>query len=129
MCRAIESGDISALAECFHSTHEQIYTHADRDAPVQIINLRLVALGQSPKPRFEAEEEQSAAAHAEGEVSIYHRWKTIKCGALSARGLTTGPNLRRPGHRHSKRHHGLYSEKLQGTGEWLRAFDPEPHQG
>ena len=74
---AIESGDVSALSESFHSAHEQIYTHADRDAPVQIINLRLVALGQSPTPRFEAEEEQSAAAHAEGEVPIYTGGKPL----------------------------------------------------
>ena len=47
----VKTGDIVAMAESFHAAHEQIYTHADRDAPVQIINLRLVAMGKSPKPK------------------------------------------------------------------------------
>ena len=51
---AVEAGDVEALEEAFHATHELIYTHADRAAPVQIVNLRLVALGRTPKPRFEA---------------------------------------------------------------------------
>ena len=68
---AVKKGDVAAMAESFHATHEQIYTHADRDAPVQIINLRLVALGQNPKPQFEPVSEQHRPATVEGQLSIY----------------------------------------------------------
>ena len=68
---AINKGDLAAMAESFHAAHEQIYTHADRDAPVQIINLRLVALGQSPKPQFHPQPENKAPASAEGQISIH----------------------------------------------------------
>ncbi|NQW11225.1 MAG: hydantoinase/oxoprolinase family protein [Alphaproteobacteria bacterium] len=46
----IETGDVEAIAEAFHREHERVYEHADRDAPVQIINQRLVVAGDSPKP-------------------------------------------------------------------------------
>ena len=48
----IEEGDIEAIAGAFHDTHERIYEHADRQAELQIINLRLVVTGQPPKPVF-----------------------------------------------------------------------------
>ena len=48
----VASGDVTAMAEAFHREHELVYEHCDRDAAVQIINLRLVIVGMSPKPIF-----------------------------------------------------------------------------
>ena len=48
----VKREDIAGIAEAFHRRHEEVYDHADREAPVQIINLRLVIAGQSPKPQF-----------------------------------------------------------------------------
>jgi N-methylhydantoinase A len=45
-------GRAEAIADAFHATHERIYDHADPNAPVQVINLRMVIVGQSPKPEF-----------------------------------------------------------------------------
>ncbi|WP_428535393.1 hydantoinase/oxoprolinase family protein [Rhodopila sp.] len=36
------------LAEAFHQKHEQTYGHANRQEPVQLVNLRLTALGKLP---------------------------------------------------------------------------------
>lgn len=47
----IENGDTAAIANAFHRAHEQVYEHADPDAPVQVINQRLVIVGDSPKPQ------------------------------------------------------------------------------
>jgi N-methylhydantoinase A len=41
----LERADISALSSAFHQEHARLYEHADPDASVQIINLRLVATG------------------------------------------------------------------------------------
>lgn len=38
--------------ERFHATHEEAYGHADRDAPVEVVNLRLRASGALPVPRL-----------------------------------------------------------------------------
>ena len=48
----VARGDVAGIAEAFHRRHEQVYEHADRDAAVQVINLRMVIVGWSPKPRF-----------------------------------------------------------------------------
>ena len=85
---AIEGGDMGSLAESFHAVHEQIYSHADREAPVQMINLRLVAVGQNTKPGFErgvvrerlAEPVEQISVYTGGEhqrVSLYHRERLL----------------------------------------------------
>ena len=48
----VADGNLAGFAEAFHQRHEQVYEHADRDAAVQIINLRMVIVGSSPKPEF-----------------------------------------------------------------------------
>ena len=48
----VARGDLAGVAEAFHRRHEQVYQHADRDAAVQVINLRMVIVGWGPKPRF-----------------------------------------------------------------------------
>jgi N-methylhydantoinase A len=37
-----------ALAEAFHAKHAQTYGHANRAEPVQLVNLRVTALGRLP---------------------------------------------------------------------------------
>lgn len=56
----IEAGDVEAMAGAFHREHERVYEHADPGAPCQLINLRLVIVGDSPKPKV-AEIERSDA--------------------------------------------------------------------
>lgn len=94
--QAIENGDVGALAESFHAAHEQIYTHADRDAPVQIINLRLVALGESPKPVFEAEPIQAGEAPREGEVAIYAGGEQVNAALYRRESLRPGQTFDGP---------------------------------
>ncbi|MBI3514328.1 MAG: hydantoinase/oxoprolinase family protein [Proteobacteria bacterium] len=58
----IQRGDVGAMAQAFHNRHAQVYDHADPEAPVQIINLRLVVIGRSAKPTFTATREDKRAA-------------------------------------------------------------------
>ena len=47
------------ILECvraFHEAHRQRFSHADESEPVEIVNLRLKAVGQTTKPRFLYEE-------------------------------------------------------------------------
>ena len=48
----VARGNLAGIAEAFHRRHQQVYEHADREAAVQVINLRMVIIGTSPKPEF-----------------------------------------------------------------------------
>ena len=67
----LKCGDIGALAEAFHRRHEEVYDHADREAPVQIINLRLVIAGESPKPQFQRAPEIAGPAEPSGRALVF----------------------------------------------------------
>jgi N-methylhydantoinase A len=45
---AITRATLEDLAAAFHAKHEQTYGHANRAEPVQLVNLRLTALGRQP---------------------------------------------------------------------------------
>ncbi|MBT6512757.1 MAG: hydantoinase/oxoprolinase family protein [Rhodospirillaceae bacterium] len=93
---AITAGDVGALEEAFHAAHEQIYTHADRDAPVQIINLRLVALGQSPKPTFEAQALNPGPAIPEGEIMVHAGGTGVAAALFRRENLRPGQTFSGP---------------------------------
>lgn len=45
--------DKNKLAATFHAAHELAYGHADLDVPVEIVSLRVEAIGRMPKARFQ----------------------------------------------------------------------------
>ena len=67
----IASGDVTAMAEAFHYEHELVYEHCDRDAAVQMVNLRLVIVGTSPKPVFPQQDLTVEAATPERMVEVF----------------------------------------------------------
>ncbi len=67
----LKSGDLGAIAEAFHIRHEEVYDHADREAPVQVINLRLVITGESPKPTFPRLPEKPGPAPSRENWRVY----------------------------------------------------------
>jgi len=67
----VTRGDMVGMAEAFHRKHEEVYDHADREAPVQIINLRLVIAGRSPKPQFPRAAEVPAPAKPRETWRVY----------------------------------------------------------
>ena len=93
---AIEACDAEALAEAFHAAHERAYTHADREAPAQIVNLRLVALGRTPKPRFEARPETPAAARPERHVAVHAEGRTVRAALFRREALAPGCRFEGP---------------------------------
>jgi N-methylhydantoinase A len=67
----VKDGDAATIAEAFHVRHGEVYDHADREAAVQIINLRLVIAGQSPKPEFPRAPEVPARAEPSGRTRVF----------------------------------------------------------
>lgn len=58
----IAQADSAAIADAFHAEHARLFGHASRGAPIQIINLRLVAGAATPKPQILKPPRASAAA-------------------------------------------------------------------
>lgn len=46
----VRACDAAAITSAFHSEHARLYGHADRSAGVEMISLRLVITGPTPKP-------------------------------------------------------------------------------
>ena len=67
----VNNGNVNGIAESFHREHEQVYEHADRDAAVQVINLRLVIIGASPKPQFPESELVDTAAEPARHIEVF----------------------------------------------------------
>ena len=67
----VAEGDLSGIAEAFHRRHEQVYEHADREAAVQIINLRMVIIGSSPKPEFPESDRVAAAPEPARHLRVF----------------------------------------------------------
>ena len=45
--------EIQALVQKFHATHDQRFGYARTDAPVEVVNLRLTAIGKTDKPTIQ----------------------------------------------------------------------------
>ena len=84
----IDAGDINAIANAFHQRHELLFDHANPGAPIQVINLRLVIAGATPKPKLAqqlvkaktADPETRVQAYIDGkmsEVPVYRREKLV----------------------------------------------------
>ncbi|WP_233253351.1 hydantoinase/oxoprolinase family protein [Paracoccus binzhouensis] len=87
-----EALDAEALRAAFHAAHRRFHGHADASAPVQLINLRLVIAGATPKPALP--EIARAAGPAVPVVEV--------TGWFGGRGLATPVHRRgdlRAGHR------------------------------
>ncbi|UXS26123.1 hydantoinase/oxoprolinase family protein [Agrobacterium tumefaciens] len=77
-------GDAGAINKAFHEEHARLYGHSDERAAAQMVNLRLVVSGQTPKPPLRetgmATGPVKPRFHAKGwfggtehDMAIYHR--------------------------------------------------------
>jgi len=67
----LETGDPAAIAREFHRTHQRIYDFDDADGRIEIVNLRLSAVGAGPVLTFPEAAEVDAAATPECELDIH----------------------------------------------------------
>jgi N-methylhydantoinase A len=69
--RWIEAGDVEALRTAFHAQHERLYGHADPKEVVQVVSLRLLIAGATPKPVLPRVAEATAPAIPEAVVQAF----------------------------------------------------------
>ncbi|MEI2385496.1 hydantoinase/oxoprolinase family protein [Breoghania sp. JC706] len=83
------------IAEAFHETHRRIYDFNDPDGRIEIVNLRLSAIGAGPKPVFPTVDAVPVPATPDRTVQVYrHGFADV---ALYERGgLTSGARFEGP---------------------------------
>lgn len=64
--RPLAEEDFAHLAAAFHRAHEDLYGYAVPDEPVELVSLRLTAIGRTPKPKLP----QAPAEGSLGEARI-----------------------------------------------------------
>ena len=94
--QAIEQGELGVFAEAFHDAHLKLYSHADREAPVQLVNLRLVAVGHIPKPVFTEQTENQRDAEFERLISVYTNGTEHEVPLYLREGLRPGDRVAGP---------------------------------
>jgi N-methylhydantoinase A len=71
----LRSGDLSGLASAFHAEHNRMYGYSleDQETPIDLINLRVRALGITEKPSSSAEEftGEDPEAARKGDREVY----------------------------------------------------------
>jgi N-methylhydantoinase A len=63
--------DRAAISRAFHETHARIYDFADPAGVIEVVNLRLSAVGAGPNPDMPVERAASSKAKAERNVPVY----------------------------------------------------------
>ncbi|AEE66253.1 hydantoinase/oxoprolinase family protein [Bordetella pertussis] len=94
----IEAGDVQAVGQAFHDMHRRLYGHADEQAPVQIVSLRVVIAGNNDKPAFPRHALRPGAPRAERKVRVWldgawHEVPLYARTALAAGQQFTGPAI------------------------------------
>ncbi len=67
----IDSANKQGIAQAFHDAHRRIYDHADEQAPLQIISLRIVIAGNNDKPQFPRYELTPSKAEPERTIAVW----------------------------------------------------------
>jgi len=69
----LSAADIDRMPAEFHASHERAYGYSAPDDPVELVNVRLAAVGVTPKPRRAplAEGGRSAAAAVKGRRDVW----------------------------------------------------------
>ena len=113
----IEAGDMAAIAEAFHRAHEGIYDFCDRDSAVQIMNLRLVVSGASPKPYLRPlARAASEAPVAEQTLKVFFDGDWHDVPFYRRAGAGSASPLFRPLRHRAGRHDGLRAARLRRHG-------------
>ena len=94
----MRSSDSASIRKAFDDLHERRYAHHASDEPVEMINIRLVAVGQRPRVRLPKASIDSRASQAAVHRSVYlGRTDTpVNCPIYDREALPSGGAVRGP---------------------------------
>jgi N-methylhydantoinase A len=67
----LDSAALAAIAEAFHARHRRTYGHDNRSEPVQLVNLRLTAIGSIPALSLRQKPAQAGTNPAKGRRAVW----------------------------------------------------------
>ncbi len=67
----IAAGDLAAIAQAFHETHARIYDFHDPKGLIELVNLRLSAIGAGPRLSFPEAEAKAAPAKPDRMLPVF----------------------------------------------------------
>ncbi|MET1416606.1 hydantoinase/oxoprolinase family protein [Roseibium sp. HPY-6] len=94
--QAVENGEMAAIVQAFHREHERLFGHSDSSMPVQLINLRLVICGPTPKPRLPKPSMAASAPEPEEAVQAYFDGTSVDVPVYRRSSLAPGHKLAGP---------------------------------
>lgn len=95
--QTVDEACLASTIDAFHVLHERLYTYAQRDTPVELINIRVDAMGTFEQPRLTEPPRSSAGTDATvGSTTAYveGQWRPVPIYAREK--LGTGMNVEGP---------------------------------
>lgn len=92
----ITAGDSAAIAAAFHGEHARLYGHARPDGAVQIVNLRLVVSGATPKPQMHKAPAATAPVIPTDRITGWFDGRAYEIPLYSRASLQAGHRLTAP---------------------------------
>ena len=86
----LHTGDQDAIAAAFHAEHSRLFGHASLDAPIQMVNLRVVISGDTPKPRIQTPAPAAGPATPFDRVTGWFDGKAVEVALYDRVGLAPG---------------------------------------
>ena len=87
---AIKSGDRQKIRAAFDALYEHRYAHQSPDEPVEMVNIRLAAIGKRPKLRFPSSP-SAARPGRQGAATSISAIRARRCPARSISAATSAP--------------------------------------
>ena len=114
--------DVDAAAAAFHAEHDRLFGHASPGAPVEVLALRLGAVGRTEKPELVSAPDDLEADARRGErPGVGPRRARVRDGAGVGRPEAGGLlDAERPGDRRALEHHDRGSAGLHARSRRLR---------
>lgn len=78
------------IAELFHESHQRQYGHCDRNAPIEVVHLRVRVIGHTYKPPLERLPEAAEPVRACGERDIFVRGERRRASVYARADLAAG---------------------------------------
>jgi N-methylhydantoinase A len=96
----VDAAWLRRACEAFHSAHERLYSYCDRDEAVQLVNLRVAAVGRTdrPKPRAlgKGSTSPAAAQKAKRKVHFQSLGRFVECPVYERERLRAGNRITGP---------------------------------
>jgi N-methylhydantoinase A len=92
----LEGTDLRELAAVFHTAHQRIYAHADEQAPVEIINVRVTALAALPRPPLAQSHRVRTGPARAATCRVFRRGQWVDAAVYQRANLQPGDCLRGP---------------------------------